>query len=80
MSESLTCICCGKKMKNIDPDGLQPMKGLAFHSPGHYGSTFFDSMDGSYITVAVCDECLSTGPHIVSKPHAAIPTQERVDG
>lgn len=35
-----------------------PYKATAFITRGHYGSTFFDPMDGSYIEINVCDECL----------------------
>jgi hypothetical protein len=58
MSEKLHCICCGSDMKNIDKDGHQPSGGLSFISHGHYGSSYFDPMDGSYIQIAVCDVCL----------------------
>jgi hypothetical protein len=36
----------------------QPAEGTAFQSQGHYGSTVFDPMDGSYIEINVCDDCL----------------------
>lgn len=59
MSDKLQCIACGKEMLNIMEDrGHQPKDGLSFHSYGHYGTTFFDPMDGSAIQIAVCDECL----------------------
>lgn len=62
MTEKLHCICCGFRMANITADlglgGHQPSGGLSFHTYGHYGSTFFDPMDGSFIQIAVCDECL----------------------
>ncbi len=46
-------ICADLKIQ-----GHQPNDGLSFHSYGHYGTTFFDPMDGSCIQIAVCDECL----------------------
>lgn len=59
---SLNCISCGKELLNIGDDfdggGHQPCDGLSFHTYGHYGSTFFDPMDGSAIQIAICDECL----------------------
>jgi hypothetical protein len=59
MSDKLYCIACGKEMLNIMEDrGHQPNDGLSFHSYGHYGTTFFDPMDGSCIQIVVCDECL----------------------
>ena len=41
-----------------DGDINQPYGGLAFQSEGHYGSTVFDPMDGTYLEVNICDECL----------------------
>lgn len=55
------CIVCG-----YQPDTAfhgctsnQPYKATAFMTKGHYGSTFFDPMDGSYLEINVCDECLT---------------------
>lgn len=53
-----TCIVCRKTLPNIMEDGNQPSGGVAFSSPGHYGSGVFDPMDGSCIEINVCDECL----------------------
>lgn len=39
-------------------DAFQPYAATVFYSGGHYGSTFFDPMDGSYIELAICDGCL----------------------
>jgi hypothetical protein len=57
---SVQCICCDKSLKNYmaDEKGHQPYNGLAFQSRGAYGTTIFDPMDGSYIEITVCDECL----------------------
>jgi len=45
-------------MQNIAPSGVQPKDGLAFVTSGHYGSTYFDPMDGSWLEVAICDDCV----------------------
>lgn len=59
MNDKLHCICCCREMDNIMAGkGHQPNDGLSFHTYGHYGSTFFDLLDGSAIQIAVCDECL----------------------
>lgn len=59
--KTLNCICCDCELENImGSDGHQPDDGLSFYSYGHYGTTFFDPMDGSYIQIAVCDPCLRT--------------------
>lgn len=61
MSEQPTCVCiaCRKDMRNYLSDGLQPDSGLSFMTKGHYGSTVFDPMDGSYLEICVCDRCLT---------------------
>lgn len=55
----LECVVCDKPLKDAS-GGLhfQPMGGTAFQSYGHYGSTVFDPMDGSFIELAICDQCL----------------------
>lgn len=62
MTEQAACNCivCQRPMSNIAEDGtLQPSGGTAFQTPGHYGSTVFDPMDGSMLEIAVCDDCLT---------------------
>jgi|ERR1700729_615421 len=57
--DALSCIRCDKALENVfDEVENQPGDGLAFTSAGHYGSTEFDPMDGSYIELNVCDKCL----------------------
>lgn len=54
------CICCDKELKNLfEDDCLQPSEGLHFYTYGHYGSTYFDPMDGSTLNVFICDSCLA---------------------
>lgn len=52
------CVRCDKELKNIVTQGHQPCDGLAFHTYGHYGSTYFDPMNGSYLQLTICDECV----------------------
>lgn len=60
MSDALPCIACGRTLRNAAPDVTnQPDGGLAFETLGHYGSTAFDPMDGTYIEVNVCDQCIA---------------------
>lgn len=54
------CIRCDKEMTNISKDEFQPSEGLAFSTPGHYGSTFFDPCDGTRLEIAVCDDCIKS--------------------
>lgn len=61
--KTVTCIICEKEVENMtyeggDPNGVHPMDGTAFTSYGHYGSTVFDPMDGSTITLVICNGCL----------------------
>jgi hypothetical protein len=56
--ETLKCIKCEKGMANFSDKCHQPNDGLGFHTRGHYGSTYFDPMDGSYLELSICDECV----------------------
>lgn len=59
---TLPCCVCRKHLENaidFDTDDVnQPRQGLEFTTEGHYGSTYFDPMDGSLIAVNICDDCL----------------------
>lgn len=58
-TEALPCIVCGRALKNVWQDAdNQPSDAVAFTSPGHYGSTVFDPMDGSFLEFNICDFCL----------------------
>ena len=56
-----TCIVCGYQpdVAYNDCKNNQPYKATAFYTRGHYGSTFFDPMNGSMLEINVCDDCLS---------------------
>lgn len=58
MTKILHCIKCEKEMTNISRGCHQPVDGLAFHTRGHYGSSHFDPMDGSYLELSICDDCV----------------------
>lgn len=52
---------CGVELRSacLDNKINQPLEGTAFMTHGHYGSTLFDSIDGSeYLEIAICDNCL----------------------
>lgn len=57
---ALPCVICGKWLRNVMPDYTtnQPSEGTSFWTHGNYGSTVFDPMDGTFIEVNICDECL----------------------
>lgn len=66
------CLKCNTELDDVQGGSpyIQPMGGLAFLTYGHYGSTIFDPMDGSWIEIAVCDECLlsymkQAAPHLI---------------
>ena len=69
------CIVCDTEVENWDeayPDNesqIHPIGGTMFHTYGHYGSTVFDPMDGWYLLIVVCDECLKTR---MTSTHAAV--------
>lgn len=60
------CIACGKELDNLEyttrSNGtkveVHPMNGLHFRTYGHYGSTIFDPIDGTYLDIAICDVCI----------------------
>lgn len=58
---TLPCIVCRTKLESVVPefDNNQPYKGTTFMSHGQYGSTVWDPMDGSFIQINICDECLT---------------------
>lgn len=63
---TIDCIVCGKTLDNLDYESrvtgvrveVHPMSGLHFRTYGHYGSTVFDPMTGTYLDVAICDPCV----------------------
>lgn len=56
----LPCFVCGKTLLNVDDQSEnQPSGGTEFRTYGHYGSTFWDSLDGEELALNVCDDCLS---------------------
>lgn len=56
---ALSCVACGANLENVSGARRnQPFGGLSFTSFGHYGSTVFDPLDGSFLEINVCDSCL----------------------
>jgi hypothetical protein len=62
----ISCLSCDKELDNLEYTSrskdtkveVHPMNGLHFRTYGHYGSTIFDPMDGSYLDIAICDGCV----------------------
>jgi hypothetical protein len=55
----MKCIVCRKDLANVPGEENQPAGGVEFTSRGHYGSTAFDPMDGTFLAVNICDDCLT---------------------
>ena len=61
----LPCIVCGRALDPIfpehmnDDDYVQPADAISLTGHGIYGSKVFDPMDGSYVSVNICDDCLA---------------------
>lgn len=71
------CLVCKRSLDNIQPNGNQPLRGLEFTSPGHYGSGVFDPMDGTRLVINICDACLTEaalkGHVLLSQPPRPMP-------
>lgn len=52
------CLICGMQVETEFGSPEQGSGGTCFSTPGHYGSTAFDPMDGSLLSVILCDPCL----------------------
>lgn len=68
--KAMPCIVCRAALENLfepAPEEFcwenQPVKGTAFQTHGHYGSTVFDPMDGTFLEINVCDECMKKASH-----------------
>jgi len=64
VNHALPCFKCNKPLRQVDRDVTlpaenQPYEGTAFTTHGHYGSTIFDPMDGQFLEINICDECLA---------------------
>ena len=55
----IPCIVCNKELQNFQNNNENhPVLGLEFITHGHYGSTFFDPMDGAILVINICDDCI----------------------
>lgn len=56
----LSCVRCDKELVDLEHSEpqLHPIDGLCFSTSGHYGSTYFDPMDGTVLQIVVCDDCV----------------------
>lgn len=57
--DTLDCAICGIQVEwNGCPGMTNNPCATVFNAFGNYGSTMFDPMDGSYLEINICDECL----------------------
>lgn len=59
MSEPTPCLVCGKELPSAMSGSRQPYGATTFTSTGQYGSTQFDEMDGSFLEINICSDCLT---------------------
>lgn len=52
----MNCFKCEKDLQSLDT--YQPDRAVTFAAEGQYGSTVFDPMDGSFLEIDICDDCL----------------------
>lgn len=58
LGKAVPCAVCGMELQGQEHSENQAVEGLYFRSFGAYGTTVFDPMDGHFIEINVCDECL----------------------
>lgn len=72
---AVPCIICNKELENLFEDENHPAGGTSFITYGHYGSTAFDPMDGTYLEINICDECIQKNKnkvlHVTTYPAPA---------
>lgn len=54
-----SCIICKKQIKPLYEGEHTPEYATTFHTSGHDGSGLFDPMDGSFLQINICDNCLA---------------------
>jgi len=54
----MQCIVCDKALKMVSKEWKLPKRGVHFYTYGHHGSAVFDPINGSVMSIAVCDDCL----------------------
>ena len=60
----MNCIVCKMHLENFDNGEVNhPKDAVVFIARGNYGSTVFDPMDGSYLEVNICDDCVKLARH-----------------
>lgn len=53
------CVVCKTQLEEVtESKGFYPYNGLEFITYGHYGSTAFDSFNGTKLHLVICDKCV----------------------
>lgn len=78
MNDPVPCIVCKKKLGPVGSEaGNHANDANSFRTSGQYGSTVFDPLDGTYLEVNICDECLTAageaGQVLIGFPQPAPP-------
>ena len=57
--KAMRCAVCDAELQDAvsDHSENQPYLGLEFFTYGHYGSAYFDPIDGTRLILNVCDRC-----------------------
>lgn len=54
------CIVCAKALEDVGSgDVNHASRANSFRASGQYGSTVYDPLDGTYLEINVCDDCLT---------------------
>lgn len=56
----LPCLVCAVELKASMPGTNVPSGGVQWSSHGNYGSALWDEVDGRFLSINLCDECVAT--------------------
>lgn len=60
----LPCVVCRKSLDDVGSGSSNHANHAnEFHARGQYGSRVFDPMDGTYLAVNICDDCIVQASH-----------------
>lgn len=75
-----SCIICKKQIKPLYEGEHTPEYATTFHTSGHDGSGLFDPMDGSFLQINICDNCLAAAAEqdLVLVGQSSVPLMNRL--
>jgi hypothetical protein len=79
----LPCLVCGCVLGPACPGYRQPYAATAFSASGHYGSMFDPLIGATWLSVNVCDACLTAAGeqgrvHLLAEQHVQRPEPDAV--